>query len=254
MKCTVDVRNVKVILNGKVILNDVSLKAEPGEIFTIVGPNGAGKTTLLKALAGIIRITSGSIKVCGYNLESKSVSSLIGYAPASITIDPWCKVIDALIAARYGVSNAFLPTSEDYDEAYRVSELLGITHLLNRYVGSLSGGEGKLVLIASALIRKPRVLLLDEPLAFLDVRNQALIMKLLRILSREGLTIITTSHELHLVSMYSDKVLLLNEGRVVAVGKPNEVLKRDLLETIYNTKLIDVERANQRILIPTAKD
>lgn len=254
MGCIIEARDVRVILNGKVILNDINFKVEPGKVFTIVGPNGAGKTTLLKALAGIVHIASGTIKVCGYDVTSGSASSVIGYAPASITIDPWCKVIDALIAARYGISNTFLPTTEDYKEAYRVSEILGITHLLQRYVGSLSSGEGKLVLIASALVRGPKVLLLDEPLAFLDVRNQALIMRLLRELSRRGLTIITTSHELHLVSTYSDEVMLLNKGRIVTVGKPNEVLRKDLLEIIYGTKLIDIERADQKILIPTAKD
>lgn len=220
MSCFVNARNVSVVLNGRLILSNISFSVEPGKVFTIVGPNGAGKTTLLKALAGIIPTASGTINICGHDINSKGVSSFIGYAPASITIDPWCKVIDALVAARYGLSEAFLPTTKDYEEAYRVSNLLGITHLLNRYVGSLSSGEGKLVLIASALVRRPKVLLLDEPLAFLDVRNQATIMKLLRWLSRSGLTVVTTSHELHLVSMYSDKVMLLNRGKVVALGEP----------------------------------
>ena len=250
--CGIIVSRLSVEINGTRILSDLSFSVSSGEVLTVIGPNGAGKTTLLRVLANIIRPSSGLVRLCGHELDNDQVlSRILSYVPASPTADPWSKVIDLLLVARYNISSRYRVGSEDFRAALEVSELLGISNLLNRYFGSLSSGEAKLVMIAAALVRNPKILVMDEPLTYLDLRNQALIINLIRELAHRGLTIVTSSHELHLVPMYSTKVLLLNRGSMIAYGNPQEILTKDLIEKVYDTKLLNINIKGYNILIPS---
>ncbi len=249
--CDVILKDVNVILNGNHILKDISLTFNQGKVVTIIGPNGAGKTTLLRVIAGIIKTYKGDVLICGENLRSgRNIHKMLAYVPTLPNLDPWSRVSDVILIGRYGVSRTLIPNEEDYAKMMEVTSTLGIENLLNRFIGSLSSGELKLVLLAMGLARNPRVFLIDEPLAFLDVGNQSLVMKLLRDLARRGMTVITTSHELHLVPIYSDVVVLLKEGRVVASGSPHKILRKDIVESAYGIRLSYSNELSTPILIP----
>ena len=251
--CKIEVKDVEVTLNGNKILTNVSLTFEAGKVTTIIGPNGAGKTTLIRLLAGIVRPSRGHIRICGFPLSNtyrSRLSSIISYIPATPNFDPWSKVLDVILIGRYGVMKGMMSSKEDVEAAVKSASILGVTHLLNRYIGSLSSGELKLVSLAMGLARNPRIILADEPLTFLDIRNQLRVIRLLRKLALRGLTIITTSHELHLVPLYSDLVVLLKNGKVISSGRPEEVLRREIISSAYGADLVYSYEVKKPVLLP----
>jgi len=228
-------------------VDKVSLRVGRGEVLTIVGPNGAGKTSLLKALVGIEPIADGVIEVCGKVFRSGErvkAPKYISYVPAVPDVDPWSRVEDLLRVATYGVGGV----SDDY--LRYVAKLLGIEGFMSRYFGSLSSGEGRLVMIATALVRRPKVVVMDEPLTFLDLRNQARVMGIIRKLANEETTVIVASHEVHLTPLYSDYVAVMSRGKVVAEGAPEEVIRGDVLKEVYGVELVSTEELRVKALVP----
>ncbi len=229
-------------------VDEVSLSVRYGEVVTVVGPNGAGKTSLLKAVVGIEPIASGSIEVCGklfHAGERVQAPKYLSYVPAVPDVDPWSRVEDLLEVSMY--------RSRVIDRGYvrYVVKLLGIERFMSRYFGSLSSGEGRLVMIATALVRKPDLVVMDEPLTFLDIKNQSKVMGIIKHLAKEGMSFLIASHEIHLVPLFSDYVLVMKSGKVVTEGTPKEALRKDILELTYGTKLILNEVLSPEPIEPT---
>ncbi|MDM7274820.1 MAG: ABC transporter ATP-binding protein [Thermoprotei archaeon] len=235
--CRVLVENQTVTLDGKDVLRDVNLDVEGG-ITAIIGPNGAGKTTLLKSIAGIVAPSKGRVLVCG--LEAREASRMIAYVPAYLMVDPHAKVEDVIEAYLHGVRGV------DVESVLKSS---GLERFRGRKFNTLSGGEHKLVLIAGAIARNPKLLLLDEPFSHLDLANQVKLAKILRGERGEGRTIIMTAHEpLH--ASIADRVALMNSGSIMAYGKPEDVVRRELLEKVYGVELLEITVEGGRALIP----
>jgi len=239
----------------RLVVKGVDFRVERGEVLAVIGPNGSGKTTLLRVLAGIIPIVEGRVCICGKSYKAGSLvraHSLVSYAPATPIGDPWARVRDMLLAARYGVSRSlFMERDEDKCAIEEAARMLGIEELLDRFFGELSSGEKKLVLIASAIARKTPVVLLDEPMAFLDLANQSKVLKVIRNLASKGYIVVLATHELHLVPHYADKVLLISRGVQVGYGPLDKVLDRRLLEHVYGTRLVEFTREDgQRLFVP----
>ena len=205
----VSVHDIDVIISGKKILDRAHLDINAGEIVTLIGPNGAGKTTLVKVVLGLLKPTSGHV-------ERRS-NLRIGYVPQQFSIDP----LIPLTVYR-------LMTLSVKANRSQVSEALastGVTHLIDNSVATLSGGEQQRVLLARALLRKPDLLILDEPVQGVDFSGQVAIYQLIgEIRSTLNCGILMISHDLHIVMAESDRIICLN-GHVCCEGHPEDVSK-----------------------------
>jgi len=225
------------------VIEDISLEVAEGEFVGIIGPNGSGKTTLLKLADGILKSEKGSIELCGRPLEEfsrKSIAKLVAVVPQeSLLVFPF-RVREVVLMGRTPHLPRFsFEGKRDLEIAERAMDMTGIRDLAGRHVESLSGGERQRVLIARALAQQPRIMLLDEPTAFLDIRHQIDIFDLIRFLCEtEGLTIAAVTHDINLASIYSDRIVLLDAGKIYREGLPEEVITSTNIGNVYKTKVL----------------
>jgi iron complex transport system ATP-binding protein len=231
------------------VLDDVSLQVRAGEVLGVVGPNGSGKTSLLKMLARLLTPLKGRIELFGQDLAlmgHSEIARIVGVVQQDTQqLFPFTVAETVLMGRfphrqrdRWG-SGFGWESREDLVIATEAMMTMDIVQLADRPVTDLSGGERQRAMIARALAQTPNILLLDEPTAFLDLHHQVAICSVLRRLNEErGLTVILVSHDLNLVSQYCDRLLLLDEGRVMRLGGPDEVIEPDLLETVYRCRVL----------------
>lgn len=235
----IDVRHLWFGYN-RPLLEDISFHARRGEMTSLIGPNGAGKTTLLRLIRGLLRPHAGEILLDGRQLDRYSPRELaqrIGYVRQEQTLGFPLTVFEYVVQGRFPYSNGF--GFEREDDIALAEEMLRLTdtlELADHRVNSLSGGERQRVVLARALVGQPRVLLLDEPTANLDIRYQVEVLSLLRRLTqKQHLSTIFVAHELNLASEFADRVLLLADGRLLASGTPAEVLTEENLTRAFVT-------------------
>jgi iron complex transport system ATP-binding protein len=246
------------------VLRDVTLHVEPGEILGIVGPNGSGKTSLLKLLAKLAAPQQGSIALFGTSLahlSQEDTAKAVAFVPQERAQMFPFTVAETVLMGRFPHRHRTRwnlgfgwEDEEDCQVAAHAMATMDIGHLGPRAVTDLSGGERQRTMIARALAQTPRVMLLDEPTAFLDLQHQIEICSVLRRLRDErGLTVVIVSHDLNLASQYCDRVVMLKEGRVSALGTPSEVMSVEILREVYGCDvLIDAhpESGLPRITLP----
>ena len=236
-------------VGGRTVWSDVSLSVAAGEFVAVLGPNGVGKSTLLKAMLGLVPLSAGGASVLGQPAGTRS--DLVGYVPQRRTFPPSLRVrgVDVvrmgLDGDRWGFPwPAALGGHRTRIAQRRVAEVIdmvGATAYAGRPIGECSGGEQQRLLIAQALVRRPKLLLLDEPLDSLDVTNQASVSALLRRVCREdGVTVILVAHDVNPLVPFLDKVIYLSHGGAL-LGVPDEVITAETLSMLYNTS-IDVLR------------
>jgi len=230
--------------NGTPALNALTFSVMPGEFLGIIGPNGSGKTTLLKALLGLIAPTTGRATIfdCTCHTLRCHHRAQIGYLPQRSQIDPHfpITVFETVLMGRYGAIGLFhRPTAADRALAVAALKDVGLLELKDRPLGALSGGQQQRVLIARALAQQPQVLLLDEPTTGVDAPTQIALLSLISRLRRERrLTVLFVTHDINVVSPVVDRLALLNNGRLVAIGTPADVLKKDTLAAVYGESVI----------------
>lgn len=225
----IEAQQVNVALDGIPILSDIALALRTGELVGLIGPNGAGKTTLLRALGGLVRRSAGAIRLCGKPLEALSpreVARLVAYVPQGTTADFAFTVREVVLMGRSPHLGRFqLEGSKDQQIAEEAMRRLHVDHLAERLITTLSGGERQRVFIARALAQQPRVLLLDEPTANLDVKHQLDVLEMATHLAdEEGLGIVAAIHDLNLAAHFCQRLVLLHRGRVLADDAPEAVL------------------------------
>ncbi|MGE8618524.1 MAG: ABC transporter ATP-binding protein [Achromobacter spanius] len=208
-----------------------------GEVTALLGPNGSGKSTLLKALAGLVRTRSGSVLLDGQDLSRLGVGERarhLVYLPQSLPAAVHLRVFESVLVAANASRHAPPLALSDID---RLLERLGIAHLAMHYLDALSGGQKQLVGLAQALIRQPRVLLLDEPLSALDLNYQFHVMRLLKQQTLEhGLISVIVLHDLNVALQHADRAVMIQHGRLHAQGTPAEVITPDSLATVYGVQ------------------
>lgn len=237
-----DIRSISVNYGETEILKDLSLQVQAGEVISLIGPNGAGKTTLIRAISGVLPLLSGSVMVGRDDLATISITErarLLAVVPQARKLPPEYSVQQAVLMGRTPYLGWLGNLSQyDYDKASWALDRTQISEFAKRRVDELSGGEQQLVLVARALAQDSPVVLLDEPTAHLDLRHQATILDLVHDLARErGLAVLMSLHDLNLVSLFSDSVALLGDGKILAFGNPNEVLSPKYLSDVYQVPL-----------------
>jgi zinc/manganese transport system ATP-binding protein len=231
------------------VLTDVSVAIRAGEFIGVFGPNGAGKTTLLHAILGLLRPSAGEVKVFGASPARGNRAS--GYLPqhrtsvADLCLRGWDFVASAHHGERWGVALAGRAGRRDVDRAIAAVDA---QTLAARPLCELSGGELQRLLLAQALLGKPKLLLLDEPLLSLDPHfQQAVVALIKRIQQSEGITVLFTAHELNPLGDVMDRVLYLGQGKA-ALGSVEEVITSEVLSRLYGAP-IDVLRIDDRLLV-----
>ena len=235
-----EVKNIWAGYNGTAALEDVSLEVAPGEILGIIGPNGSGKSTLFKVILGLLKPWRGEVAL--FRGASQSRRSLVGYMPQMELVD-WdfpVTVGDVALMGRYGRLGLLRrPGRADRTAAEEALELVGMADLRRRLIGELSGGQRRRVLLARALVDRPRLLLLDEPLAGLDATAQHQMLDIVRDLQAGGATVVLSTHDLSCVSSACYHAACLNR-HLVAFGRPEEVLTEQVLSETFGTHLLMV--------------
>lgn len=227
------------------VLHDINISIVEGDFIGIIGPNGAGKSTLLKILSNNISPTVGHVRFRGRDLNSyraKSLAKQISVVHQSLeNILPFT-VYDFLRMGRFPHQGIWeIETSEDQEIIRHAMEMTKITHLRERKLSELSGGERQLVRIAQSLAQSSDVILLDEPISHLDISHSIQIMDILYKLNRNGATIITVLHDINIASDYCSRIIGIKSGRIFIDGTPSEVLTYENLEGLYDTVCVVYE-------------
>ena len=244
-----DVAGVSVSLGGRQVLDNVSFTVGPGQFTGLIGPNGAGKTTLLRVILGLQRPTAGSVAVLGRPRSRRNLS--IGYVPQKVLLDPDMPmrardlVALGLDGHRFGIP---LSSRERRDAVAEMLHAVDAGRFADARVGNLSGGEQQRVLIAHALISRPRLLLLDEPLANLDIGSvQEIISLLARIAATQQVAVLLSAHEMNPLLPVMDRIVYLAGGRA-ASGTTAEVVQAEVLSRLYGQH-VDVLHVHGRVLV-----
>lgn len=218
------------------LLGRVTLTTAGGEVLGIVGPNGAGKTTLLRILAGDLIPSTGQAWVQDVDATRatlQQLSQVRAYlGPGGVSDNPFT-VRDVVTMGRHPHRRVMLEAGEHEAIVESAMEKTDVLHLASRPMGSLSTGEQQRVGLARVIAQETPVLLLDEPTSALDIGHQETVMNVLRSLARKGAAIVTVLHDLNQAAAHTDRIMLLHEGRTVAVGSPSDVLTTDSLSTVY---------------------
>ncbi|MGM0601766.1 MAG: ABC transporter ATP-binding protein [Bacillota bacterium] len=235
------VENLCFSYSSKNILNDINFRAGSGEFICLLGANGSGKTTLLKCLNGLLNTDSGQILINNKNIKNLSrrqIAELTAVVPQeNQTVFSYTVKEIAVMGANPYISFVKGPTEKDYLKVYNILEKLNIRYLAEKKFNQISGGERQLVLIARALMQQSNILLLDEPNAHLDFKNQHLLMEIMQQLRYEGKTIITAIHDPNLAYRYCQKALILSDGSLIADGRVKKVMTEDNLSRAYDTEI-----------------
>jgi len=224
------------------VLSDISLNFQAGEFTGVIGPNGSGKSTLLKLIGGILPSPSETVFFKNRELsqyKKKELAVSIAWIPQEKQMAFPFKVIDIVLMGRHPyLSPLSFEGKDDFqiaEDAMRQTQVLEFAH---RSFNEISGGEKQRVMIASAISQKPEVMLLDEPTSALDIKYQIEVLSILKRLNEdENKSLILAMHDLHLASKFCKRLVLLKKGRVFCEGTPAEVLKKEILEDVYEVKV-----------------
>ncbi|MEM2338439.1 MAG: ABC transporter ATP-binding protein [Candidatus Bathyarchaeia archaeon] len=243
MVIEINVKDVKVYYRSVKALDGVSLNVCAGETLSVIGPNGAGKSTLLKVINGVLKPFMGVIYIDKKPLSEisrKEVAHKTGVVPQKVYTSGMLTVYDFVMTGRRPYID-FAPSKTDEEKVYEALKTVDAVDLADRTLEELSGGELQRVIIARALAGEPEVMLLDEPTNSLDLKYQLEILNIIKSLRSKGLIVIMAIHDLTQAYRVSDKILLLNRGRVFAAGKPDDVLNPENLFKVYGVPTIVIK-------------
>ncbi len=219
--------------HSKPILSRVDLQLEEGKIGVLLGPNGVGKSTIIKIISGLFKPKTGEVFLGEMNLrttKNKERAKLVAYVPQNVEFSS-LSVLDSVLLGRLPYFYSF-PCAHDKEKAEKAIEDVGLTKLKDRPANSLSGGEKQLVAIARALVSSPKLLLLDEPTANLDLKHQKMILSLLKKIAKErNLTILLTLHDISEAFYVGDKFFFLKDGKIISSGDSSTITEKKIKET-----------------------
>ncbi len=238
-----EAQNITVHYDSREVVTDISLTVAPGEVVAIIGPNGAGKSTFLRALNGSVTPSAGTvllddkpIKTYARRFMARKISVVAQEAELRFPVT----VLEFVLGGRYAWATAWgWETDQDLDIARQILRETELEDFADRLMNELSGGERQRVVLARALATRAKILLLDEPTANLDLAHQAMMLRLVRNYcdaARNSAVVVT--HDVNLAAEFANRVMLMKDGRMIAMGSPGEVLTAELLRTIFDMKVI----------------
>jgi iron complex transport system ATP-binding protein len=253
----IHVKQISVSYDGREVLADVSFDLADGKALVLLGPNGAGKTTLIRALNGSVSLIGGEICVDGNaigRMSRREIARRIAVVAQENETKFPVSVLEFVLAGRFAHGGAFgWETEEDIAVARQALSECDLTKFADRLMNELSGGERQRVVLARALASGANILLLDEPTANLDLAHQAMMFRLVRERCRVvGASAVVITHDLNLAAEFADKVLMLKDGRVFAIGPPQEVLTVENIASVYGVKvLLDENPVTRNVRVTT---
>jgi zinc/manganese transport system ATP-binding protein/zinc transport system ATP-binding protein len=235
----IELTHVTAAYDGRAVLEDVTLRIPPGQFVGMVGPSGAGKTTLLRVMLGLVPRMQGSVTVAGCTVRPDRPPAGVGYVPQVGSID-WGFPVTVENVVMMGMAPKSSPwpwaTRAEKREVARTLDRLGIAELASRHIRELSGGQQQRTFLARALIGNPRILILDEPTASVDIKTRDDVLHLLAELNRAGTTIVMTTHELNSLAAHLPWVVCVNGG-IVAQGPPETVFTGSVMSATFNAEM-----------------
>lgn len=239
---------------GKETLQGISFEARAGEFIGLLGPNGSGKTTLMRCINAMLRPQKGTITIDGKDvskLKVKEVARICANVPADCNEDFSLSVQEVVFLGRYPhVDGMWWESKRDEQVVLETMRKFELEHLADRRLAELSSGEKARALMAKAVVQAPKILLADEPSAHLDLRFKLEMMERLKELSRQGVCVITASHDMNLTSKYCDRVMMIGGGKVVAMGTPVEVITAERIRDIYSVEVSVFRDGDEIFAIP----
>lgn len=237
----IEVKNVSFSYGKHEAIKQVTFTANRGDLVAVLGPNGAGKSTLFQCMLGLLHGYSGEIDICHKNIRTlrrAQLSRMVAYIPQSAEPVFNYTVADTVLMGTTGsVGLLSVPKQAQQEAAYAAIQAVGIESLAQRGVGTLSGGERQLVLIARALAQNAKILIMDEPTANLDYGNQQRVLERISALTEKSYTVLLSTHNPEHAFRFASHVLAMKNGAVVAYGEMEATLTAELIETLYGVKV-----------------
>lgn len=255
-----EVKNLSFSYGERQVLKDVSFSAEYGQILSVLGPNGVGKSTLFRCMLGLMKPQNGEVLMDGTSVQAmnaRELSRRVAYIPQSHNPVFNYSVLDMVLMGTTAQMGGFSsPGRVQVDQAKETLERLGIGELAGRGYGNLSGGERQLVLIARAMVQNAKIMIMDEPSSSLDYGNRHRVMETVRELGRDGYGIVQSTHDPDQAYLYSDKILALYDGKVLAFGTPEETIQNEVISKLYgvDVEVCSLREDSVRVCIPKYKN
>ena len=243
-------QNLSVGYKGRAVVGSVTLDVTPGRIVTLIGPNGAGKSTVLKTITRQLAPLGGTVSLCNRELNTlpeKEIARSMAILMTGRAAPELMTCYDVASAGRYPYTGRLgLLSEEDKVEVRRAMELVGVSDLAEREFRQVSDGQRQLVMLARAICQRPKVLVLDEPTSFLDIRYKLVLLTILKeLVRRENLAVVMSLHELDLAQKVSDIVVCVKDGTVDRAGPPGEIFSGGYIGELYGVTPALLERARQ---------
>ncbi|MDF2558430.1 MAG: transporter-like protein [Bacillales bacterium] len=237
--------SITIQYDHRVISKNLSIEIPEGSFTVIIGPNACGKSTLLRALSNLLKPSEGQVLLDGKNIhsyKSKEVAKKLGLLPQSSTAPEGITVANLVAHGRYPHQNLIRQWTEaDELAVINAMELTNTLELSNRFVDELSGGQRQRVWVAMVLAQQTPLLLLDEPTTYLDIAHQIELLELFKDLNEQGNTLIAVLHDLNQAARYATHLIAMKNGKVIAQGKPCEIVTEQLIEEVYGLKCMVIE-------------
>jgi iron complex transport system ATP-binding protein len=253
-KVSISIEGVQFGYNGTDVLKNVAFVGRPGEFIGLIGPNGSGKSTLLRLINGMLKPKMGTILMEGRDLDKmkvEEIAKVCANVPTEFSEDFNLSVQELVFLGRYPFAKGlWWDNKEDEGLVVDAMKKFGVYHLKDRRFSELSSGEAQRVLLAKAVVQCPRVMLVDEPSAHLDLKYKLEVMEHLRDLLSGNVTIVIASHDLNLLAKYCDKVMILSKGKIVAFGTPAEVITAQMVEAVYGVEVVILKEGDDIYAIP----